>query len=51
MTCAIETMRALATGGPIAENLTKTIAWAVAIMLIFIWPAMRGYRRAAASRT
>lgn len=51
MTCAIETMRALATGGPIAENLTKTVLWAVAIILIFIYPAMRGYRRAAASRT
>lgn len=51
MTCAIETMRALATGGPIAENLTKTVLWAVAALLLFIYPAMRGYRRAAASRT
>lgn len=50
MTCAIETMRALAVGGPVAENLTKTIVWAVGIMLVFVYPALRGYRRTAASR-
>lgn len=51
MTVAIETMRALATGGPIAENLTKTVLWAIGALLLFIYPALRGYRRAAASRT
>jgi daunorubicin resistance protein C len=50
MTCAIETMRALATGGPVAESLTKTLAWAVGAIILFAYPAMRGYRRAAASR-
>ncbi|WP_240498494.1 ABC transporter permease [Williamsia sp. 1135] len=50
MTCAIETMRALATGGPVAESLTKTVIWAVGIILVFAYPALRGYRRAAASR-
>ena len=34
-----------------AESLTKTVLWAVAALLLFIYPAMRGYRRAAASRT
>lgn len=51
MTCAIETMRALAIGGPVAESLIKTIAWAVGAIVIFAYPALRGYRRAAASRT
>jgi daunorubicin resistance protein C len=51
MTCAIETMRALATGGPVAESLTKTVIWALGAILIFTYPALRGYRRAAASRT
>lgn len=51
MTVAIETMRAFATGGPVADDLIKTVAWALAILLIFAYPAMRGYRRAAASRT
>jgi daunorubicin resistance protein C len=50
MTCAIETMRALAIGGPITESLTKTVVWAVGAIMIFAYPALRGYRRAAASR-
>ena len=51
MTCAIDSMRALALGGPVAESLTKTVLWAVVIVAIFVYPAIRGFRRAAATRT
>lgn len=50
MSPAIEVMRALALGGPITENLLKTIAWAVALLAIFTYPALRGYRKAAVDR-
>ncbi len=50
MTCAIDTMRALATGAPMGDNLVKTVVWVIVIVAVFIYPALRGYRRAAASR-
>lgn len=50
MTCAIDSMRALALGGPVAESLTKTVLWAVIIIAVFVYPAIRGFRRAAATR-
>lgn len=50
MSPAIETMRALAAGGPLAGPLTKVVIWVVAIMLVATYPALRGYRRAAAGR-
>ncbi|MFW0784008.1 ABC transporter permease [Gordonia sp. CPCC 206044] len=50
MTPAIEVMRSLATGGPITENLVKVVIWAVALLVVFTWPALRGYRRAATNR-
>ncbi|GAA1479881.1 peptide ABC transporter permease [Gordonia sinesedis] len=50
MSPAIEVMRSLALGGPITENLLKTIAWAVALLAIFTYPALRGYRKAAVDR-
>ncbi|WP_020109630.1 ABC transporter permease [Nocardia sp. 348MFTsu5.1] len=49
MSCAIEVMRSLAVGGPIAENLIKTIAWSILLVAVFAYPAIRGYRRAASS--
>ncbi|GAA1461087.1 hypothetical protein GCM10009619_29440 [Williamsia maris] len=49
MTCAIDTMRALAIGGPVADSLTKTLIWAIGALLLFTYPALRGYRRAASS--
>ncbi|OZG27874.1 peptide ABC transporter permease [Williamsia sp. 1138] len=51
MTCAIDTMRALATGGPVAESFTLTVIWAISVIAVFAYPAARGYRKAAASRT
>ncbi len=50
MTCAIDAMRALATGGELGTSLWKTLAWAVGALLVFTYPAIRGYRRAAAAR-
>jgi ABC-2 type transport system permease protein len=47
MSCAIDTMRALAVGGPLAEPLLKTVAWSVGMVVVFAVPAVRGYRRAA----
>ena len=49
MTCAIDTMRALAIGGPVADSLTKTLLWAIGALIVFTYPALRGYRRAASS--
>jgi daunorubicin resistance protein C len=49
MSCAIEVMRSLAVGGPIAENLIKTIVWSILLVAVFAYPAIRGYRRAASS--
>lgn len=47
MSCAIDAMKGLALGGPVAEPLLQTVAWSVAIIVIFAYPAIRGYRRAA----
>lgn len=47
MSCAIDTMRALALGGPLAEPLVKTLAWSFGMMAVFVVPAVVGYRRAA----
>ncbi len=43
----VETMRALAHGGPIAWPLEMTVAWAVVLVAVFIPVAVRGYRLAA----
>lgn len=50
MSCAIDVMRSLATGGPIAHNLILTAIWAGALLVIFTGPALIGYRRAATAR-
>ena len=50
MTPAIDAMRALAVGGPLAADLTKVVIWVVVIMALTTYPALRGYRRAAAGR-
>ncbi|MEV0252339.1 ABC transporter permease [Nocardia sp. NPDC050712] len=47
MSCAIEAMRGLSYGGPVAESLWKTVAWTVGLIVLFGWPAIRGYQRAA----
>lgn len=50
MTPAIESMRALAAGGPLTENLIKVAIWVVVLIAVSIVPALRGYRRAARDR-
>jgi len=47
VTIVVDTMRALALGGPIAANLWKSIAWLAGIFIVFIPLAVRAYRRAA----
>ncbi|MFC9892523.1 ABC transporter permease [Nocardia sp. NPDC127579] len=47
MSCAIDAMRGLSYGGPVAGALWKTVAWTLGLIVVFAWPAIRGYRRAA----
>ena len=46
VTYVIDTMRALALGGPIAADLWKSIAWLAGIFLVFGPLAVRAYKRA-----
>jgi ABC transporter DrrB family efflux protein len=46
VTNVIDTMRAMAIGGPIETNLLKSVAWLVAIFAVFVPLAIRAYRRA-----
>jgi ABC transporter DrrB family efflux protein len=46
VTFAVNTMRALALGGPVADNLWKTAAWLAGIFIVFGPLAVRAYRRA-----
>src|SRR3954468_18617777 len=47
VTYVIDTMRALALGGPIEANLLKSVAWLAGIFIVFAPLAVRAYRRAA----
>jgi len=47
MSCAIDAMRGLAVGGPILVPVLQTFAWSFGMMAVFLYPAIRGYRRAA----
>lgn len=46
MSVAVDTMRALSEGGPLAWPLMQTIAWSVGAIVLFALPAAYGYRRA-----
>jgi ABC transporter DrrB family efflux protein len=46
VTFVINTMRALALGGPIEANLWKSIAWLAGIFVVFVPLAVRAYKRA-----
>ncbi len=50
MTPAVDVMRNLAVGGPVAHNLLVVLAWTVGIVVLFTYPALRGYSRAATAR-
>jgi ABC transporter DrrB family efflux protein len=47
VTYVIDTMRAMALGGPIEANLWKSIAWLAGIFIVFAPLAVRAYKRAA----
>ncbi|MFF0542492.1 ABC transporter permease [Nocardia thailandica] len=47
MSCAIDAMKGLSYGGPVAEPLIKTFLWTFGMIAVFAYPAIRGYRRAA----
>ena len=46
VTYTINAMRALALGGPVWDNLWKSLAWLAAIFIVFLPLAVRAYRRA-----
>jgi ABC transporter DrrB family efflux protein len=45
-TYVVDTMRAMALGGPIEANLWKSIAWIAGIFIVFVPLAVRAYKRA-----
>jgi ABC transporter DrrB family efflux protein len=47
VTYVIDTMRALALGGPVEANLWKSLAWLGGILVVFVPLAVRAYKRAA----
>ncbi|WP_433681009.1 ABC transporter permease [Nocardia sp. CA-119907] len=47
MSCAIDAMKGLSYGGSVAEPLLETVAWVVGLTIVFAYPAIRGYQRAA----
>jgi ABC transporter DrrB family efflux protein len=47
VTFVVNTMRALALGGPIEADLWKSIAWLAGIFIVFVPLAVRAYKRAA----
>jgi ABC-2 type transport system permease protein/oleandomycin transport system permease protein len=46
VTIVINTMRAMALGGPIQAELLKSIAWLAGIFIVFVPLAIRAYKRA-----
>jgi ABC transporter DrrB family efflux protein len=46
VTYVVNTMRALALGGPIGNNLWKSLVWLAGIFVVFLPLAVRAYRRA-----
>jgi ABC-2 type transport system permease protein/oleandomycin transport system permease protein len=46
VTYVVDTMRALALGGPVEANLWKSIAWLAGILIVFAPLSVRAYRRA-----
>jgi ABC transporter DrrB family efflux protein len=47
VTYVVDTMRALALGGPVASSLWKSLVWLVGILVVFGPLAVRAYKRAA----
>ena len=47
MSTTINTMKGLSWDGPIRQPLLETLAWMVGMIVIFAYPAVKGYERAA----
>jgi ABC-2 type transport system permease protein len=47
VTYVVDTMRALALGGPVASSLWKSLVWLIGILVVFGPLAVRAYKRAA----
>jgi len=47
VTYVVDTMRALALGGPVEANLWKSLVWLAGILIVFVPLAVRAYKRAA----
>lgn len=50
MSPAVDAMRGLSVGGPVAAPLTTTLVWCAAILAVALWPVVVGYRRASTRR-
>lgn len=48
MSCAVDAMKALALGGPTLTPVLQTLAWSMGMVVVFLYPAIKGYRRASA---
>jgi ABC-2 type transport system permease protein/oleandomycin transport system permease protein len=46
VTYVVDTMRAMAIGGPIEANLWKSLVWLIGILVVFSPLAVRAYKRA-----
>ncbi|WP_072806642.1 ABC transporter permease [Rhodococcoides yunnanense] len=46
MSCAIDAMRGLSLGGPVLVPVLQTLAWSAGMVTVFLYPAIRGYKKA-----
>lgn len=49
MSVAVDAMRNLALGGPVMTPVLQTFAWSLGMVVVFLIPAVRGYKKASAS--
>lgn len=49
MSCAVDAMKALALGGPTLTPVLQTLAWSMGAVLVFLYPAIKGYKRASST--
>ncbi|KQU36711.1 peptide ABC transporter permease [Rhodococcus sp. Leaf225] len=49
ISCAVDAMKGLTLGGPVASPLIQAMLWSVGLFVVFLVPAVRGYRSAAAA--
>lgn len=49
ISCAVDTIKGLTLGGPVTSPLTQSLLWSLGLFALFLMPAVRGYRKAAAT--